>query len=147
MDKPQNEISMARLLGQLFQITETFAMETQPQLLMLQKTMLVAEGTGRKLCPDVNMWLLARPLIQSWMVEHLSPDARMRETMGEMAANIARLPELLALAEKSASMLADGRVRLHPETVQALRGGNGGRTSLILIWVVLAALIGVVLFG
>jgi ubiquinone biosynthesis protein len=67
--------------------------------------------------------------------------------MGEMAANIARLPELLALAEKSASMLADGRVRLHPETVQALRGRNGGRTSLILIWVVLAALIGVVLFG
>jgi len=147
MDKPQNEISMARLLGQLFQITETFAMEAQPQLLMLQKTMLVAEGTGRKLCPDVNMWLLARPLIQSWMVEHLSPDARMRETMGEMASNIARLPELLALAEKSASVLADGRVKLHPETVLALRGGNDGRTSLILIWVVLALLTGVVLFG
>jgi ubiquinone biosynthesis protein len=147
MDKPQNEISMARLLGQLFQITETFAMETQPQLLMLQKTMLVAEGTGRKLCPDVNMWLLARPLIQSWMVDHLSPDARMRETMGEMAANIARLPELLALAEKSASVLADGRVKLHPETVLALRGRNDGRTSLILIWVVLAILTGVVLLG
>lgn len=147
MDKPQNEISMAGLLGQLFQVTETFAMETQPQLLMLQKTMLVAEGTGRKLCPDVNMWLLARPLIQSWMLEHLSPDARMRETMGEMAANVARLPELLALAEKSASVLADGRVRLHPDTVHALRSGNDGRMSLILIWIALALLTGVVLLG
>jgi hypothetical protein len=71
----------------------------------------------------------------------------MRETMGEMAANIARLPELLALAEKSASVLADGRVKLHPETVLALRGRNDGRTSLILIWVVLAILTGVVLLG
>jgi ubiquinone biosynthesis protein len=54
LDKPQREISIAHLLGHLFQVTETFAMETQPQLLLLQKTMLVAEGTGRKLAPDAK---------------------------------------------------------------------------------------------
>ncbi|MDP6897388.1 MAG: AarF/UbiB family protein, partial [Rhodospirillales bacterium] len=67
LDKPQNEISIARLLGQLFQITEAFQMETQPELLLLQKTMLVAEGTARKLSPDANMWMLARPLIKEWI--------------------------------------------------------------------------------
>ena len=56
-------------------------------------------------------------------------------------------PELLELAEKSASVLADGRVKLHPETVQALRDGNDGRTSLILIWIALAMLTAVVLLG
>ena len=63
LDRPQNEISIARLLSQLFQVTETFEMETQPQLLLLQKTMLVAEGVGRKIYPEANMWFLAQPLI------------------------------------------------------------------------------------
>ncbi|MEQ8196168.1 MAG: 2-polyprenylphenol 6-hydroxylase, partial [Rhodospirillales bacterium] len=54
LDKPQNEISIARLLAHLFQVTETFDMEAQPQLLLLQKTMLVAEGTVRKLNPEAN---------------------------------------------------------------------------------------------
>lgn len=74
LDRPQNEISIARLLGQLFQITQTFEMETQPQLLLLQKTMLVAEGTGRNLSPDANMWLIARPLIEAWMRANLGPE-------------------------------------------------------------------------
>ena len=69
LDKPQNEISIAGLLAHLFQVTETFEMETQPQLLLLQKTMLVAEGVGRKISPDANFWFLAQPLIESWMGE------------------------------------------------------------------------------
>ncbi|MGF1639519.1 MAG: 2-polyprenylphenol 6-hydroxylase [Rhodospirillales bacterium] len=141
MDKPQSEISIGRLLGQLFQVTETFAMETQPQLLLLQKTMLVAEGTGRRLCPDVNMWMLARPLIQSWMTENLGPEARLRETVGDVAASLARLPELLQLAERSAAAIADGRIRLHPETLRALRSGNDGRAAQVLAVVALAAAI------
>ncbi|MCY3828426.1 MAG: 2-polyprenylphenol 6-hydroxylase, partial [Rhodospirillaceae bacterium] len=66
-DRPLHDISIARLLGLLFQVTERFEMETQPQLLLLQKTMLVTEGVGRTLNPDINMWTLARPLIEAWM--------------------------------------------------------------------------------
>lgn len=112
MDKPQNEISMAQLLGQLFSVTETFEMETQPQLLLLQKTMLVAEGTGRRLCPDANMWLLARPLIESWMAETLAPEARLRETVSEMAETLLRLPDLIRRTEQRLGMLAESGIQL-----------------------------------
>src|SRR5690606_2811906 len=73
-DRPQNEISVARLLAQLFQVTETFEMETQPQLLLLQKTMLVAEGVGRRLAPQVNMWSLTQPLVESWKRDYFGPE-------------------------------------------------------------------------
>src|SRR5215469_14858536 len=56
LGRPINEISLGRLLAQLFQVTEQFQMETQPQLLLLQKTMVLAEGVGRLLDPSVNMW-------------------------------------------------------------------------------------------
>ena len=70
MGRPLNEISLAHLLAQLFQVTETFAMETQPQLLLLQKTMLLAEGVGRSLNPELNIWSLTRPLIEEWVADH-----------------------------------------------------------------------------
>ncbi len=105
LDKPQNEISVARLLGQLFQVTETFAMEAQPQLLLLQKTMLVAEGTGRNLCPEANMWLLARPLVEDWTIRNLGPEARLREAASDLANLVLRLPRLLKTLERTAERL------------------------------------------
>ena len=122
LDLPQNEISIARLLGQLFSITETFNMETQPQLLLLQKTMLIAEGTGRKLYPEANMWILARPLIEEWMMQTLGPEARVIDTVTDFADALRRVPALLENLEKGAAELAEGRIRLHPDTVRALRG-------------------------
>ena len=124
LDRPQNEIFIARLLGQLFEITKTFEMETQPQLLLLQKTMLVAEGTGRKLAPEANMWMLARPLIEDWVVAAMGPEARVREAVGSLAQTFERLPRLLDQIEKTGEMLADGRLKLHPETISALKGGR-----------------------
>lgn len=124
MDLPQNEISIADLLGQLFSITETFHMETQPQLLLLQKTMLVAEGTGRKLDPNANMWLMARPLVEDWVLQNLGPEARIVEAAAGIASAVRHLPVLLDNLDKGAAALADGRLRLHPETVRALRGDN-----------------------
>ncbi len=147
MDKPQNEISMARLLGQLFAVTETFEMETQPQLLLLQKTMLVAEGTGRRLCPDANMWVLARPLIEAWMAETLNPEARLRETVGEVTESVLRLPAFMRLAEKGMTMLAEGRIRLHPDSVREAGGGRTGRTETTLLWLVIALLVALLAVG
>ncbi len=122
LDKPQQEISIARLLGQLFQVTETFQMETQPQLLLLQKTMLVAEGTSRKLSPEANMWILARPLIEDWMEQTLGPEARVRVGVEEVANAVNKIPKVMRGLEETASLLSGGQIRLHPDTIKQLRG-------------------------
>jgi len=146
LDKPQNEISIGRLLGQLFQITETFHMETQPQLLLLQKTMLVAEGTARKLSPEANMWLLARPLIEDWMVSHLGPEARVRDTVEVLTDAVGRLPRVLNDFEEGVGKLADGHVKLHPDTIRALRNEPGGKNPVPAIWVGVLFFVVVLLF-
>ena len=141
LDRPQNEISMARLLGQLFQVTETFRMETQPSLLLLQKTMLEAEGTARSLCPEANMWVLTRPLIEEWINE--APEERIREAIDDVAATVRHLPRLMDGVEKSAAMLAGGRLKLHPETVRELKSGGDSRVglpTLVIVIVLLGAL-------
>ena len=148
LDLPQNEISFARLLAQLFQVTETFEMEVQPQLLLLQKTMLIAEGTGRKLAPEANMWFLTRPLIEEWMARNLGPEAQLREAVSGLATAVGRLPRLLDGAEKGVAALLDGRIRLHPETIDALRQGGNPRPFPLSLWtlVLLFILVLLVLF-
>jgi len=76
MGKAIKDISIGNLLAQLFKITEEFGMETQPQLLLLQKTMVVVEGIGQSLDKDINMWQLAEPWIKKWSAKNLSPEAR-----------------------------------------------------------------------
>jgi ubiquinone biosynthesis protein len=73
---PIKDISIGNLLAQLFKITEDFGMETQPQLLLLQKTMVVVEGIGQSLDPQINMWILAEPWIKKWAAKNLSPEAK-----------------------------------------------------------------------
>ena len=70
-------ISIGNLLAQLFNVTEEYGMETQPQLLLLQKTMVVVEGIGQSLDEDINMWLLAEPWIKKWAAKNLSPEAKL----------------------------------------------------------------------
>ena len=86
--RPLNEISFAQLLAQLFQLTESFDMAVQPQLLLLQKNMLMAEGVSRRLEPSLNIWFLAQPLIEQWMSRNRGPGgahARGRAGPGEFA--------------------------------------------------------------
>jgi ubiquinone biosynthesis protein len=122
LGKPIAEISIARLLGQLFHITETFEMQTQPQLLLLQKSMLLAEGVGRGLAPGVNMWELARPLIEQWFQERLGPTAQVAETVGGALDGLRRVPALIGRLDTLATELENGGLRLHPETARLLRG-------------------------
>ena len=141
LNKPLHEISLARLLGQLFAVTETFEMETQPQLLLLQKSMLLAEGVGRKLAPEVNMWALARPLVEAWVRENRTPEA----VLGEMAQTVAEavhgLPELARQAQSLLRELANGGLRLHPDTLEALAArGSGSRALLWPLWLAVALL-------
>lgn len=80
LGKPVKDISLARLLGQLFEVTETFGMETQPQLLLLQKSMVTVEGVARSLNDAVNFWDVSRPIIKSWLENERGLEARLNET-------------------------------------------------------------------
>lgn len=95
LGKSLNEISVGRLLGQLLHVAETFEMVAQPHLLLLQKTMMTAEGVGRSLNPNVNMWKLSEPLIAEWAKENLSPRARVKDTLKDGATAVQQLPRLL----------------------------------------------------
>ena len=112
-------------------------METQPQLLLLQKTMLVAEGIGRILNPHANMWQLAQPLMEEWMRENRGPEARMVEAIKNLRDTVDRLPRLIAAAEIATTRIAAGSIKLDPDTVRALRGGGAGYNRYI-GWVALA---------
>ena len=68
------EISMADLLGQLFAYTDVFDMQTRPELILLQKTMVVVEGVARGLDPSLNMWVAAEPVARKWIEDNLGPD-------------------------------------------------------------------------
>jgi ubiquinone biosynthesis protein len=116
---PLEQISLARLLAQLFEVTEQFQMETQPQLLLLQKSMLVCEGVGRKLDPHINMWTLARPLIEEWMLANRGPLARIGFGSEALLARLEDLPTLVANLDRAAAQIAGGGVRLHPDTLAA----------------------------
>lgn len=71
-----SDISIAKLLEELFAVTEEFGMEVQPQILMLQKTMVVVEGIGKSLDPDINIWKLAEPWMKKWANKNISPEAK-----------------------------------------------------------------------
>ncbi|MCZ6910025.1 MAG: 2-polyprenylphenol 6-hydroxylase, partial [Rickettsia endosymbiont of Ixodes persulcatus] len=74
---PTKNIAIGKLLAHLFKITEDFGMEVQPELLLLQKTLIMVEGIGRQLDSNVNMWQLAEPWIKKWAVKNLSPEAKL----------------------------------------------------------------------
>jgi ubiquinone biosynthesis protein len=93
--KPSHEISIGRLLAQLLRVTEQFEMAVQPQLLLLQKTMLMAEGMGTRLNPHVNIWELAQPLIEEWMENHFGPRAIVGRAVEDLTQGLRRLPRLI----------------------------------------------------
>lgn len=127
-------ISIARLLAQLFQVTEKFHMETQPQLVLLQKTMVVAEGVGRRLYPEVNMWELARPLIEEWMRDNMGPEARIRDSVTDLVRGLERLPSLIAEMEDTVGTVTRGGLKLHPDSVRALAAARRSNRRLWPVW-------------
>ncbi len=140
MGLPLNQISLARLLAQLFAITRRFEMETQPQLLLLQKTMMVAEGVGRNLHPQANMWELARPLIADWMEQAMAPETLVRDTVADLASRLQGLPRIVAGLGKTAENLAKGEIKLHPDTVAALTASRRNGAGRWLPWGLVALL-------
>jgi ubiquinone biosynthesis protein len=145
------EISMADLLGQLFAYTEVFDMQTRPELILLQKTMVVAEGVARSLDPSLNMWTAAEPIAREWVEANLGVAGRLKEagqgaeTLGKVFAEV---PRVLAQAERSALALADmarGGLRLDDETVERLAAAHAhqGRWTRRALWTGALALLAI----
>ena len=130
---PLNEISIGRLLGQLLSVAEQFEMEQQPQLVLLQKTMAVSEGVGRVLNPNVNIWQVAQPLVESWIRANLGPQAQARHVVGEGLTMLRTLPTLVGRFER----LAEGLERSGPAPLARPDPGRGGRLVAVLLGVAL----------
>ncbi|MDC1476486.1 2-polyprenylphenol 6-hydroxylase, partial [Pelagibacteraceae bacterium] len=99
-------ISGSKLLGQLFEVTEKFNMQTQIQLLLLQKTMVVVEGVARKLDPDTNIWNVSKPILEDWLKDIKDPINKVNEIVDEASEVLKRLPELPIIMDRANDVMA-----------------------------------------
>ena len=109
-EKPLKEISFGHFLVTLFQTAREFNMEVQPQLVLLQKTLLNIEGLGRQLYPDLDLWHTAKPFMERWMEQRMGPTAILRQFSTyapELIEQLPRLPELIIGASHGLRRLAD----------------------------------------
>ncbi len=118
------DISGGKLLKQLFDITEKFNMQTQPQLLLLQKTMVVVEGVARKLNPETNIWETSKPVLEIWLKETKDPISNLRETLKdstEVLKKLPELPEIMDKANQALTFLASGQIPQTSNSYSALK--------------------------
>jgi ubiquinone biosynthesis protein len=135
-NRPLKDISFGQFLVRLFSVARRFDMEVQPQLILLQKTLLNIEGLGRELYPDLDLWETAQPILQEWMRERVSGRAiveRLREQLPEVGETIQEFPQVIhAILQRA----AEGRLQVevkHPGLEplrQELRAGRQQRWGL-----------------
>ncbi len=117
------DISGGKLLKQLFDITEKFNMQTQPQLLLLQKTMVVVEGVARKLDPDANIWKISQPVLEKWLKETKDPFNEFGNVLKDTTDVLKKLPELPKVMDKAnqaLTFLATGQIPQNSNTYSSL---------------------------
>lgn len=136
--KPVSQISVGKLLAQLFETTETFNMQTQPQLILLQKTMVTVEGVALDLYPDINMWESAQPIVEKWMIDNLGPQAKVRDFAETTLDTLKRLPKMMddleALATAARRLEQRSRQNHHSSVRLFFYGLAGGMTSSLIIY-------------
>lgn len=97
-EKPLKDISFAQVVLRLFQVARRFQMEVQPQLVLLQKTLLAIEGLGRQLYPELDLWATAKPFLEKWLKEQIGPKAfleRLKENLPFFAEQLPHMPRLV----------------------------------------------------
>ncbi|HKL61977.1 MAG TPA: ubiquinone biosynthesis regulatory protein kinase UbiB [Woeseiaceae bacterium] len=139
--KPLDEISFAQVLMRLFETARRFDMQVQPQLILLQKTLLNIEGLGRELYPKLDLWETAYPIMRQWMTDRLGGRAMIddiRDQLPELRETLRELPHWLrAIAEQSAS--GDLRVRFESPELKELRDSMAGQQRQRFVLAVAAA--------
>jgi ubiquinone biosynthesis protein len=150
-NRTAEEISMARLLTLLLEVTGLFDMRTRPELILLQKTMVVVEGVARGFDPKLDIWKVADPVVREWIERNLGPVGRIQGAMagaGELGRVAASLPSLASRAvtvlEQLETMTREG-LTLSPETIAAM-GRTEGRKSrwrTLALWIIALTFIGI----
>lgn len=122
-EKPLSEISYGHLLLRLFQTARRFEMEVQPQLVLLQKTLLNIEGLGRQLYPELDLWQTAKPFLENWFKQRVGPRATVQRVKERFPEWVSQAPELPGLAYRVLHDAAAGdlSVRWRSPQVDALR--------------------------
>ena len=113
-EKPLKDISFGQLLLRLFQVARRFNMEVQPQLVLLQKTLLNIEGLGRQLYPELDLWRTGRPYLERWMCERMSP----RNLMHRAQSQLEQIPRIANAAQAALDRLASA-----PDSSKSARSG------------------------
>ena len=112
------------MLAQLFEITEKFNMQTQTQLLLLQKTMVVVEGVARKINPNTNIWEVSRPILENWLKEIKDPINKISETVtqsSEVFKKLPNFPEFIEKANDAITLIAEGKLNINSGDSNAFR--------------------------
>ncbi|HWC94987.1 MAG TPA: 2-polyprenylphenol 6-hydroxylase [Pseudolabrys sp.] len=147
-NRTAEDISMAKLLTLLFEVTGLFDMRTRPELLLLQKTMVVVEGVARSLDPKLDMWTTADPVVREWIERNLGPVGKLEgavEGAGEIGRFVTQVPGLLTragtLIDQLDDITRDGLV-LSPQTVKAIGAVEQRRTrwTALALWAIAALL-------
>ncbi len=148
-NRTAEDISMAKLLTLLFEVTGLFDMRTRPELLLLQKTMVVVEGVGRSLDPKLDMWATAEPVVREWMTRHLGPAGKLENaTQGvtELGRFVGSAPGLLTrgarILDQLDAMTRDGLL-LSPQTIAEFDKAESSRFrwTLAALWAIAALLL------
>ena len=148
-NRTAEDISMAKLLMLLFEVTSLFDMRTRPELLLLQKTMVVVEGVARSLDPKLDMWTVSEPVVREWMERHLGPAGRIEDAAKDATSFLAGVPSLMTrgalLVEQLDVITRDGLV-LAPETVAAIGRAEArrSRATVIALWAIALLLVWIV---
>jgi ubiquinone biosynthesis protein len=147
-NRTAEDISMAKLLMLLFEVTGLFDMRTRPELLLLQKTMVVVEGVARGLDPKLDMWKTADPVVREWIARHLGPVGKLEDAVegaGELGRFVAQVPALLSRAGTLLDQV-DAATRngllLAPETIAAIGAAEARRDrwKTAALWAIAAGL-------
>ncbi|MGZ8247618.1 AarF/UbiB family protein, partial [Methylomagnum sp.] len=112
-EKPLKEISYGHLLLRLFQVARRFDMEVQPQLVLLQKTLLNIEGLGRDLYPDLDLWQTAKPFLERWFKDEIGPRAVARKIQDQFPDWAEHWPEMPSLIHRAIADVANGKLEVN----------------------------------
>jgi ubiquinone biosynthesis protein len=123
-DRPLKEISLGLVLMRLFQTSRRFHVEIQPQLVLLQKTLLNIEGLGRELDPDLDLWSTAKPFLETWMLEQVGPEKLLQQLKAEAPTYAKLLPGLPRLLQQYLKNQTGGQHRELKELLQEQRRTN-----------------------
>lgn len=139
-EKPLKDISFGLLLLRLFQTARRFDMVVQPQLVLLQKTLLNIEGLGRQLYPDLDLWQTAKPFLENWFKQRLGPAAKIKELLGKFPEITEQLPEFPALVLHAIQSTAQMQQQMQLQNQElALLRLQLKQTNTNTIWAVLSA--------